>query len=100
MYERQVTAAEARAAGFELADYEDDECEVWPENWRSVTFFSRLSTQWRSGMAGPTGLDYTAVLSLLRTLRLPRDEHDVLFDDVQVMERAALNEMAKPASHT
>lgn len=69
---------------------------MWEENWPSVIFFSRLGTQWRtSGMGSPTGLDYTAVLALLRTLRLPRDEHDALFDDVQTLERAALQEMAK-----
>ena len=68
---------------------------MWEENWPSVIFFSRLGTQWRVGVSGPTGLDYTAVLALLRTLRLPRDEHDALFDDVQTLERAALQEMAK-----
>ena len=69
---------------------------MWEENWPSVIFFSRLGTQWRmSGMSGPSGLDYTAVLSLLRTLRLPRDESEALFEDVQTMERAALQEMGK-----
>lgn len=71
--------------------------EVWEENWPAVMFFSRLGTQWRTGMGGPSGLDYTAVLALLRTLRLPRAEADALFDDVQTMERAALQEMAEQA---
>lgn len=72
---------------------------MWEENWPSVLFFSRLETQWRrAGMAGArTGLDYTAVLTLLRTLRLPRAEADAMFDDVQTMEHAALLEMAKAA---
>lgn len=69
---------------------------VWEENWRSVVFFARLSTQWRfGGMTSATGLDYAAVLALLRTLRLPREEADALFDDVQTMERAAMDEMAE-----
>ena len=70
--------------------------EVWEENWPAVIFFSRLSTQWRyGGMGSCTGLDYTAVLALLRTLRLPRAEADALFEDVQTMERAALAEMSE-----
>lgn len=81
--------------GLTLKDFEAGLFEVWQENWQAVVFFSRLSTQWRSGMAGPTGLDYTAVLALLRTLRLPRAEADALFDDVQVMEGEALREMAR-----
>lgn len=79
-----------------MSDYDDEEVLVWEENWPAVMFFSRLSTQWRMiGMSGPSGLDYTAVLSLLRTLRLPRDESEALFEDVQTMERAALQEMGK-----
>lgn len=69
---------------------------MWEENWPAVMFFSRISTQWRvGGMGSPSGLDYTAVLALLRTLRLPRADADALFDDVQTMERAALQEMSK-----
>lgn len=37
------------------------------------------------------------MLTLLRTLRLPRAEADAMFDDVQTMEHAALLEMAKAA---
>ena len=64
---------------------------MWPENWQIVQFFARLSTQWRHGMAGPTGLDYTAVLAMLRRLGLPREQADDVFDGVQVMEAAALS---------
>lgn len=64
--------------------------EVWPENHQSVQFFARLGTQWRTGMSGPTGLDYAAVLALLRAQRLQREVADRIFDDVQVMEAAAL----------
>lgn len=68
---------------------------MWQENWPAVLFFSRLSTQWRTGIGCQSGLDYTAVLALLRTLRLPRTEFDALFEDVQVMEGEALREMAR-----
>lgn len=79
-----------RAAGMGPEDYDAVITEVWEENWPSVQFFARLATQWRHGMAGPTGLDYASVLALLRSMRLPRDQAEQIFDDVQVMERAAL----------
>lgn len=68
---------------------------VWPENWQSVGFFmDYCRTQWRVGMGGATGLDYTAVLACLRTLRLGRERSDELFADVRVMEAAALEAMS------
>lgn len=70
--------------------------EVWEENWQSVSFFlDYCATQWRTGMGGATGLDYTAVIASLRTLRLGRERFDEVFADVRVMESAALEAMAK-----
>lgn len=69
--------------------------EVWEENWQSVSFFLEFcGTQWRSGMGGATGLDYTAVIASLRTLRFPRERFDEVFADVRTMEHAALAAMA------
>lgn len=75
------------------------DCKVWRENWESVLFFAHhCGTQWRYvgvGMGGAmaTGLDYTAVLAALRTLRLPKDRFEEVYADVRVMERAALTVM-------
>lgn len=70
--------------------------EVWEENWPSVSFFlDYCATQWRVGIGGATGLDYTAVIASLRTLRLPRERFDEVFADVRVLESAALETMAK-----
>jgi hypothetical protein len=70
--------------------------EVWEENWQSVSFFlDYCATQWRTGMGGATGLDYTAVIASLRTLRIGRERFDEVFADVRVMESAALEAMAK-----
>ena len=76
------------------------DCKVWAENWQSVMFFSNYcGTQWRyaSGMGGvvSTGLDHTAVLANLRTLRLPRARADEIYADVRLMERAAMGAMAR-----
>ena len=83
------------AAGFAPEDFEADIVEVWPEHWDAVRFFLRLPTQWRYGMSGRTGLDYTAVMAMLREMRLPRDKREEIFAGVQVMEIAALEEMKR-----
>ena len=73
-----------------------EEVSVWPENWQSVNFFMEFCrTQWRAGMGVPTGLDYTAVLACLRTLRLGRERTDEVFSDVRTMEAASLVAMQR-----
>lgn len=69
-------------------EQEERDFEVEPENWETVVMFLRLSTQWRHGFNGPTGLDYTAVESTFRmtgTAATP-----ALFEGLQIMEFAAL----------
>lgn len=73
------------------ARVDEAEIEVWPDNWPAFVLFCDLQSQWRIGMGGPTGLDYNVLLTLLARMRLSDAEHDNLFDDVRVMERAALD---------
>lgn len=63
-----------------------------------MNLFIVLRSQWRvGGMGGATGLDYTSVFCVID--RLHRDStterKDELFADIQIMESAALKEMAK-----
>ncbi len=66
------------------------DCEVWSVNGAALATFLDLSTQWRAvGGIGPIiwlGLDYLAVDLVIRR----RGLDDGVFDDLQVMERAAL----------
>lgn len=63
---------------------------VWSENWDAVELFLRCQTQWRTGPGGVIGLDYSVVLSLA-TLYLPASaEKQTILEDVQIMERRAL----------
>lgn len=63
--------------------------EVWAENWPAVELFLRLATQWKiGGMGGFLGLDYPAVESAMRILRIHNRAE--MFDTIQVMEYAAL----------
>ncbi len=83
------------ALGFDPEDYEAGAFEVWPENWPAVQMFLRLGTQWHVGMNGPTGLIYAALYPLLDRATTSPDEWNQLFDDVQHLERAALQQLAK-----
>lgn len=60
--------------------------------------FEHLTTQWRVGFAGATGLDYGVLPSVLRLLGMPRVEWPCLFKDIRVMERGALHHMRAQAN--
>jgi hypothetical protein len=64
--------------------------EVWPENEQALNVFNLLSTQWRTGMSGPTGLDYNVLFTRLDRLVLTADEYEQLFDDIRILEIEAL----------
>jgi len=72
---------------------EGDGIPVWPDNWLSVRIFNALCTQWRVGMNGPTGLDYGAIPVVLQLKQIPETDWPDLFDDICVMEQAALSTM-------
>ncbi|WP_211840913.1 DUF1799 domain-containing protein [Pseudoxanthomonas sacheonensis] len=69
--------------------------EVWPENHRAVETFISLSTQWRTGAMGATGLDYGVLPQVLRLLGVPRAEWPELFEQLQVIESEALTIMSE-----
>lgn len=94
LYEKLPTAAEMEASGFLPEDFEGDPVEVWPEMWPAVELFCRLGTQWHvSPAGGATGLRYEALYPLLDRHCADPDDWQQLFDDVRVMERAALDTM-------
>ena len=68
---------------------------MWPDNHAAFILFNNLSTQWRIGRGGPTGLDYAAVYPLLDRAAKDPQEWDELFSDIQVMEGAALKQIGE-----
>lgn len=80
------------AFGMKQEDFDTDVIEVWEENAASWDVFSQLSTQWRIGMNGPTGLDYNAALAVINFSQ--HTDKKQLFEDVRTMERAALEQMS------
>lgn len=67
--------------------------EVWPENWPAVELFIRVGTQWRVGMGGASGLDYSVVWKMIERMGLDKDDEDALFEDVRVLELESLRTM-------
>lgn len=57
-----------------------------------------MSGQWRVGFNGPYALDYTPLFMRMDRLGLSRDEWEDCFQDVRLIERTALEEMAKRKS--
>jgi len=89
------TQEEAAAAGFEPEDYASDPVDIWPDTYWAYEAMNAMATQWRMGMNGPTGLDYSAIPMVLRMIGAPRSEWQQLYSDLRVMEAAALGAMNK-----
>lgn len=65
------------------------------ENWPAFETFLRCQTQWRYTMTGITGLDYTAVISVI-TLTCKNKDRKQLFEDVRLIEQGALKSISAP----
>lgn len=65
---------------------------LWPCNAPVWRIWGLVQTQWRTGMAGATGLDHTAVWATLRELVHSRQQRHEAFEDICAMERATLEE--------
>lgn len=72
---------------------DSDEFEIWPDNWLAVEVFISMGTQWRTGMAGPTGLDYGVLRDVMTLRRVPKADQPELFDWLRLMEGEALSQM-------
>ena len=64
---------------------------LWPCNVQAWNCWCALQTQWRVGMGGIVGMDYTAVLAYLRAVQQLRGaELREVFEGLQAAERAML----------
>ncbi|UDM18749.1 DUF1799 domain-containing protein [Vogesella sp. XCS3] len=69
--------------------------EVWPDVWPAVLLLRRLRTQWRVGMGGAVGLDYSVMYWMMDRMELDKDAYDQLEADIQVMEDEVLAMLAE-----
>ena len=70
-----------------------DATEIWPDNLAAVNVFIAMTTQWRSNMGGPTGLDYGALPVVMRLAGVPLAERAGVFESIRILEDAALEAM-------
>ncbi len=72
-------------------DDEGDPVYLWPDCVDAWAHWQSLRTQWRTGMAGATGLDYAGVRAYLDEQCIePGDERRELFDCIRAAEAASL----------
>ena len=71
----------------------NDPIELWPDNVAAVNVFTAMSTQWLAGAGGLIGLNYASLGEVWRRLKIAPADRDSVFDDLRVMERAALLKM-------
>ncbi|MGC0155496.1 DUF1799 domain-containing protein [Chromobacterium vaccinii] len=91
MYERQPDANQLEAFGLSAADLgQQQDVEVWPDNWQAVQLLNRMSTQWRVGFGGVVGLDYNVLYRMIDRLELSSKEIDQIESDIQLMENEVL----------
>jgi hypothetical protein len=97
MYEAGASEETLGAFGLKLSDLQEDVVEVLPDVWPAYRLFGAMSTQWRTGMAGATGLDYAALPVTGDLLGMASEEIRSAFDDVRCMEGEALRVMRPPS---
>ena len=86
---------ELEAIGLKPEDVVDDSLvEVWEEHWACFLIFTRLKTQWRVGMSGPTGMDYSLLPTLLDTFSVKQRDRGRVLESLLVMEDEALRIMS------
>jgi hypothetical protein len=61
---------------------------------QAVSVFIAMQTQWRVGMGGAVGLDYSALPAVLDLEGITEGKRE-LFSDIRVMESAALEQMRR-----
>lgn len=68
---------------------------LWPCNAQAWVCWQGVQTQWRTGMAGATGLCYAGVRAYLGLQGLPKKQHAQLFAGIQAAEQATLQAWAE-----
>lgn len=81
--------------GLHLEEIPAEDVFVWDINWNTFNLFYNMSTQWRVGMGGATGLDYAAIPVVGKLLGLKKKELNNMFHDLRVMENEALITMGE-----
>ena len=78
----------------EMAEYfHEEKTKVWLIHQPVLNVFNSLATQWRLGIKGPSGIDYSVLPVVMDLHNINQQDRAQLFADLQVMESAALEQM-------
>lgn len=78
----------------ELAShFEPEKTKVWPIHFDVLQVFNSLNTQWRMGLKGRTGIDYSVLPVVMDLHEINPTERKQMFADLKVMETAALEQL-------
>lgn len=98
LYRPAPTKQEAEALGLTLEEA-TSVFYLWPDNLDSINTFVCLITQWRTGVNGAVGLDYSAIPTVLNLNSVPAEKWPDLFADLRVLEDEALSIIRKKKKH-
>ena len=73
-----------------MSDSSVEDFTLLEENVEALSAFLRCQTQWRHSMSGVTGLDYTAVLQVIKSSCSKKRKRQAIFRDVCLIEQGAL----------
>ena len=95
MYSSSADKHQAGLFGLTLEEIPEEVVEIWDINWNAFNLFHSLTTQWRVGMGGATGLDYSVIPTVGKMLGFKNKQINEMFPDLQVMENEALITMGE-----
>lgn len=78
--------------GFDFEPEPEPSFIVLHDNWDAWLFYVSISTQWRIGMQGATGLDYTAVIAVIKLNITKRKHQQRMLENMQLIERGIINQ--------
>lgn len=73
---------------------------LWSENAAAWELFLACATQWRYGLNGVTGLDYSALVPVMAVHEIPASEQRDTLDRVRLLERGVLSAIAESRDKT
>lgn len=86
---------EAGLFGLKLDEIPNEDVFVWDINWDVFNLFYNMNSQWRVGMGGATGLDYSVIPTVGKMLGFKKKHINNMFSDLRVMENEALITMGE-----
>ena len=93
------TEEDAKAFGLELPKEkkkEEDNFEVYEDNWDALMIFCNMQTQWTTSFGGFVGLRYEVLLMQGGMFDLYNiKERSKILEEIQIMEATALKELNK-----